>query len=451
MPENQEKEGVALSRTRYTSFGTHAQSEFQPPSQKPDTKPDNKTDFAADELLNVNNSFMELQHYKTPRIYRGKKEWFVEYKYLNPFDNKTWDRFKVRAKINYEKDLEKREAKIILLHKLILDSLKKGKVPARYSKIKNGKAGNLLDELRGIARSEGLGKSQDTRNGYTLYINRLNKYLHSIENPDIPLDQFRSSMLLTQFTEQRAQEFKEYLVEEMELANVTVNCTIQPIKTFLEVLFTRKKIEINPFYHVKYLPKHRGSTFIAFDHDEKKAIAEELSKNYPELYLFVNLIYACFTRPKENCALTPGDIDLKGDWLQVRIETSKVSHTSYRQIMPGLKKLIIDYGIPGMPKNQVIFKSICGEDDSLRVRRRKVTELWHRVVKKKLGIDKEMYGMKHTGNIDYLKSLDNVGEANLLWLKQQNDHTTLETTQKYIRDLGVYKMKKENMSWGSLI
>lgn len=234
----------------------------------------------------------------------------------------------------------------------------------------------MIGTLQKIADSEALGKSKDTKNGYNLMIGRLNKYLVHSE---------RAGMKLFEFSEDRAQEFKEFLIEEMELANVTVNCTIQPIKSFLEKLFTGKKIPINPFYNVSYLPKHRESTFIAFYSDEKKAISELLSKNYPELYLFVNLIYSCFTRPKENVCLTPADIDLKVDWVRVRVETSKVSHTSHRQIMPGLKALISDYGILSLPKHQLVFRSICSDDNNPRSRRRKDTDLWKAVVKKKLG------------------------------------------------------------------
>lgn len=266
----------------------------------------------------------------------------------------------------------------------------------------------LISELERIAASEAIGKSKDTKNAYKLMIGRLGKFLSH---------EGKSELRLQEFNEDRAQEFKEYLVETMELSNVSVNCTIQPIKQFLECLFMAKKIPVNPFYNVKYLPKHRGSTFIAFDQDEKERIAKHLRANCPELYLFSNMIYSCFIRPKELCALTAKDIDIKKEFIQVRVETSKVSHTSFLQIMPALKKLMLDYGILSFPSNQPIFKNICGEDNNLRSRRRRVTDLWKEEIKQRLKIDKEMYGLKHTGNIDYLKSLDNIGEANLLWLK----------------------------------
>jgi hypothetical protein len=58
--------------------------------------------------------FIRTKNYKAPRIYRGADEWFVEYYYRNPFNDK-WDRFKIRGQINYEKDLTRRNQLAILL------------------------------------------------------------------------------------------------------------------------------------------------------------------------------------------------------------------------------------------------------------------------------------------------------------------------------------------------
>src|SRR5207237_10540190 len=218
----------------------------------------------------------------------------------------------------------------------ISQALKQGKKPAKYVKLIQRPQLLLIDELNRISISEGKGKSPDTRNAYKLYIGRLSKFLKAIE---------QENMLLDDFSEDSAQEFKEYLIEEMELKNVTVNCTIQPLKQFLEILFVRKQIPINPFYNVKYLPKHRGSTFIAFTEEEKQLIHDHLSAHHQDLYLFSLFIYTCFIRPKELCALRVADIDLQQDWITVRGESSKVHHTSHRQLMEGIKQEIIRQGI----------------------------------------------------------------------------------------------------------
>jgi len=49
-----------------------------------------------------------------------------------------------------------------------------------------------------------------------------------------------------------------------------------------------------------------------------------------------------------------------------------------------------------------------------------VTLLWNKVVRNGLKINKKIYGPKHTGNIDYLMSLPNIGEANFWVLLNLN-------------------------------
>ncbi len=376
---------------------------------------------------------MHIDNYKEPRIYRGDKEWFVEFYYRNPNTDK-WDRFRIRGKMNYEKDLDKRNRLATELCHGILKDLKAGKKPAKYVLRKTNDI-TLLEALQARANVDKVNKSVDTFRNYTLGIRRMKDFLIKRNQPDL---------LLQQFDGDSAELFKEWLIRDCKLSNVSVNCTIQPLKSFLEHYYDKGKIVRNPFYTVAYLPKHRGSTFIAFTAEEKKRISKHLKEHHPELYLFANIIYSCYIRPKEICGLMPKDIDLQSGFIQVRRENSKVAHTSYRQIVPELKKLLIEYNISALPQNGLIFEKIYGRGPDLRKRRKLVSELWHKVVMKELKIKKEMYGLKHTGNIDYLQSLPNIGEANLLWLKQQNDHTTLETTQKYIRDLGIYKMGKEN-------
>ena len=424
------KEGFE-SRTGYSQETTAKNQAVVSFPQKPDLKPD---------ALDTHKMYlMRTEKFTLPRIYKGKSEWFIEYYFQNPVTGKA-DRFRIRGKINYEKNLSKRMELASLLKEELTKALRNGNVPTRYlQKKKNSK--ELIHALESMSRSEALGKSVDTWRNYNLAINRVKKFLTATDQENI---------LMADFKNDQAQKFKEYLMGPCQLSNVSVNCTIQPLKTFLQNYFLQKEIDINPFAFVKYLPKHRGSTFTAFTTEERIIIAGELRKNYPELYLFCNFIYTCFTRPIETCALTSKDLDTGLEFVQVRMENSKVSHTSYRQITAGLRQLLLEYNIKSMPGSDLIFKSITGSAANIKARRKRVTELWNKVVIKKLGIEKEMYGLKHTGNIDYLKALDNVGETNLIWLQRQNDHTSLDTTQKYIRDLGVYKMKREHLPFGLL-
>jgi hypothetical protein len=210
------------SRTRYNTPTTLAQQGFSRTTENPDTNPD----MGDTKKLYL----MRSDNYTIPRIYRGQKEWFVEYFFRNPYsDQEKWDRFRIRGKMNYEHDLLKREKLAQQLQAGLHKALKAGKTPTRYQRLKVSSC-LLYDKLNDLARSEGLGKSLDTKNAYLLMIGRLRKYFDFIGITDPQLEDF---------TQDRAQEFKEFLMEEMELKNVTVNTTIQPLKMFFKILVSK--------------------------------------------------------------------------------------------------------------------------------------------------------------------------------------------------------------------
>jgi integrase len=423
------------SPTRYNNSEAGSQPEFHEVPIKTGTNTGELTIALNQKKL---SHMRMLSPYTTPKIYRGSNEWYVEFRYLNPLSHQ-YERFKIRGGLNYLKDVKRKEKYAVELQHEILKQLKAGMKPKKFCDIEiPEEEPPMIDRLKKIASKFATGKSRDTINGYALYIGRLEKYLKSINQEEI---------MLADFSVRMAQGFKDYMMAEMGLSNTSVNCTIQPLKQFFESVADDGEIAVNPFSKVKYLKKHRGTVFTPFTDEEKRVISDHLKKHHPKLYLFALMIYSCFIRPKELCDLKVHDIDLANGWIQVRMATSKVGHTSYRQIMPALKKVIEDLRIQDAPADSLVFGDICGHDSILRVRRRRITDLWKHAVKKKLGISKEMYGLKHTGNIDYLKNLDSITEANLMWLMKQNDHTSLDTTQIYLRDLGVFKIKQSAVSF----
>jgi len=437
----------------------------------------------------------KLEKFSTPVIVRNKL-WYVEFYFLNPFDGKTYDRFRFTGQLNYASKLHEREKNAQALLQDITQALKDGFKPAKYDRLTLGKipvapavapvapvvnmpakvptvapwqqqqlptplpttapaqvpgtsTSTLLAALQEMADIMARGNGIATKRGYKTQINRMTEFLQQSGTDGTA----QVDMPLHCFNYLHADQFQAWLLEEKNLGHTTINTCIGIIKAFLEKLFRRQQISFNPFYDVPWLKEGKGTNFIAFDQDEKNRIHQALKTDHPELYLFCNLIYTCYVRPKEICALTPADIDMQGGWIHIRKKTSKTDNDSQRQMMGGLKKLLLEYNVMALPKYQPIFAKICGTDKDLTARRRRVTDLWKKVVqddvsKGGLGIKKEMYGFKHTGNVDYLKSLDSTSQADMLFLKQQNNHTTLETTQKYLKDLGMHKIKKEHITFG---
>ena len=137
------------------------------------------------------------------------------------------------------------------------------------------------------------------------------------------------------------------------------------------------------------------------------------------------------------------DIDFSNSTIHVREEAAKNSTTSFREVPKALLNLMINMGIDRLPQNALVFEEICGNNPRPDLRRKRVTELWWKLIIDELGIKNAFYALKHTGNCDYI--LNNPNSYDIMWLMQQNGHHSLDMTQKYIRDLPIIKLQKSGV------
>jgi hypothetical protein len=82
------------------------------------------------------------------------------------------------------------------------------------------------------------------------------------------------------------------------------------------------------------------------------------------------------------------------------------------------------------------------------VQKSKFYRTWVKVVKEGLGIDKNLYALKYTDNIEYLQQ--NKGSIDLKWQQMQNRHSSITMTERYNRQLGVYFIEVENVKFREL-
>ncbi|NNV55020.1 hypothetical protein [Limnovirga soli] len=115
------------------------------------------------------------------------------------------------------------------------------------------------------------------------------------------------------------------------------------------------------------------------------------------------------------------------------------------QIVPPLKKLLASTNLQNYPGNYYIFS---GDGTGFmpgktKLNRQRATARWLDTVKNGLGITKDMYALKHTGNIDYL--LNNKDNIDLKWQQMQNRHSSSAITERYNRKLGAYFINCSNL------
>ena len=88
-----------------------------------------------------------------------------------------------------------------------------------------------------------------------------------------------------------------------------------------------------------------------------------------------------------------------------------------------------------------------------KLTRNRASQRWNDLViapKKEggLGIPKNQYALKHTGNIQILLQ-NKGGKLNYTWLTQQNRHHSISQTQTYFKKIGVFTVEVEDLKFFS--
>ena len=378
--------------------------------------------------------------YKPLKLYDADGDmeisWYFEFYFRNPATGKL-DRLKPTFNINRIKSKQDRYAYAKKIIKLVNSKLEKGKINP-FEKQANVLAPlrNLLQEIESINEKHVKKMSAETKKSYKTYINRFRDFLDEKQILTISPENFNSNF---------AQDFQLYLQEDKELANPTVNGNVGRMRNYFDTLRKKRMVIINPFLDISSLPERRSFKYVPYSEDEKRAIATKLKRDSPYLYLFSQIIYSCFARPKEICSLTRADFDFSKDtkYLILKHSTIKNNRTSYRQVMTPLYNLLLEMGIDRYPMNRKIFADIIGDSNVPELQRKAVTYQWSRMIIEGLGINNNLYALKHTGNCDHIIMNPNY---DLLWLKQQNGHANLEQTQAYIRDLPIRRLIESNVN-----
>lgn len=218
------------------------------------------------------------------------------------------------------------------------------------------------------------------------------------------------------------------------------------LRAVYTLLLEKDFVPINPFMGYVDKIKVTESDFnYPFSDYEKKLLEDYLIANEPRLFLFTRFLFYAFIRPKELLQLQIKDIDLRTKTIRVKGEISKNKRTESIPIVKPLFDLILEFKLMQNPQDFYLFgknlfpnKKRCGWN---------VPTNRHRAVLETLGIYVEratvMYSWKHTGNIfAYLAKVD------IKLIQRINRHASLETTEIYLRKLGLFLDKNAfDSSW----
>ena len=185
--------------------------------------------------------------YKSPKIVKAKRGWFIALYYEYPNNPGKYKRFEISAGINYLHDLQEREAAFLELRKELVKALESGFDPfftgmeAEFVRETETKAEELKEKESSWTITEGIIRFQDYCKKINLSDNTVRTYNTFINNFSSWLEENElTNLIAAELTESSIDEFLDQQFDEENWTPRTYNNHLK----FFNTLFSRmEKLE----------------------------------------------------------------------------------------------------------------------------------------------------------------------------------------------------------------
>lgn len=264
-------------------------------------------------------------------------------------------------------------------------------------------------------------------NSYKTYVKHLKMFWDWI------VEQKLTYLSIDMVSRSHAFDFCDQLITEKKLSNKTHNSTKANVATFFDYYLEREAIKSNPFAKMRKLREKSGSHIPVAAADVPIIKAHLLTTKQNQLWLHINVIYYLALRNRHEARLLKiGDIGKRS--VKVIAENAKNSDAEFVMIPPPLEQLIEELKLREYPPHFYVFSY--NEVPGIEPVSSNYFYARHQKVLKKLDLSKKgytLYGWKHTGAINlYLATKD------IKLIQRQCRHKDILTTDKYLRDLGMF-------------
>ena len=198
------------------------------------------------------------------------------------------------------------------------------------------------------------------------------------------------------------------------------------VRSYLMILFNElveeETIPSNPVREIKKKPAVQAVRQLLTP-EERQQIDAFLKENYYRFWLFTHIFFHSGARIAEMIALKREDINLSAQTFTVTIKKGK----QYKRIVKTIKTIALPYWQTALQNAQVgdYLFSIGLKPGTILINSNQITRRWNKHVKKKLGIQKDFYSLKHL-NLDETASLLSLADASAM-----ASHTSTAITQKH--------------------
>ncbi len=230
-------------------------------------------------------------------------------------------------------------------------------------------------------------------------------------------------------------KFVAFIIENRQLSKKSVNnyrVLLFAVFEFIRNEPTRKHMS-NPCYQLPATKRVNDSAAYPIYEDDIPVFRNLIFKKDPQLWLVICFEYYCFLRPRKEIRLLKlSDIDFGRSIIHIQEENAKTKARWVTIPKPFMRLIRETYQLQTYPRNYYVIgkKGIPGPDHV------SINNLSNRFVnfRRMLKMPEiyKLYSWKHTGNIQ----ADNAGIPRRE-TQMQNGHTSIATTERYMRNRGV--------------
>lgn len=370
-------------------------------------------------------------NYWTSRIYipkiQGKptvdKNWFVEFYYRDPDTNKMI-RKRFYGDINDLTSVTARKKRARDWAKLIDKNLKNETLPSFVGYSKKVNVG-----LEQAIRQKAKYVTPENIKQYEMVYRNLMTYFKLVSLDQVNLDYIQRKHILNWL--------KWIQAKKTDVKVSTINTYLRYTKAIFQHLVENDVIKHNPASNVKRLPQKITTSNEPLSKSEQRTISEYLEEHDPRFYTFIAFMYHSGLRPKQILRLQVKDIDLEQCVIKASGDTNKIGLQQVKAIPEHFTERIRNH-LQGSEPNVYVFGSRPHLNPSDKpALRDSVTKKWQRIVKRKLGINKSMYSIRHKSAADmYYDGIDIKTISIFL------GHRSIVTTEKYLRSIVDFSLEK---------
>jgi integrase len=346
------------------------------------------------------------------------KEWYVYYSVINP-ESQRWERIRIKGQINREKTERARKNIAAKLISAINKLLSSGWTPynSEHAPANVLTLGALLDKA--IRHKVGT-VTDKTLSSYGIAVNKLIKFAERKKIAALPCTYLTTHHLLA---------LRDEMVASGAAAK-TINVNMQHLASLWKTAIERGDVTVNPFKGVKELRETESNKNVPLSTEELSRVSQHLQAKHPGLLLLCRFIYGSAVRPLECLGIRREHVDFENGILRLPGTISKNKLSQVVDLPGEILEQLRAIGFEGMPAGTLLFSGRQLQPGHTVLHRNRVSEMWKQLVRIELGIDKDMYSLKHKGAID----LVNTG-VDIKKIQVYMRHSSLDITDKYLRTL----------------